>query len=282
VEEIAFLSTPATHTGADVGEAASAPAALSFERGRRMIALRRNSERLHVKRGKQDRWLTFHAEKPPGPSIDAFGSLIGLDETRMPPGGGSASYPTEEAEIITYVYRGALAQEDSTGNSGVVHAGEFQRMNTRRGIRRKETNASRSDWAHIFRVTLRPGEVGLVKAHEQQRFGAAQRRNVLCVVASPDGRKGSLPISQDALIYSAVVDAGHHLIHELQPGRNAWLHLIDGEASLQDIVMTRGDGGGWTAERSVSLTAQEHAELLLVDLGPAPRSSASDAPRRTR
>lgn len=246
-----------------------------------MIVLRRNSERLHVKRGKQDSWLTFYPQKTPGPSIDEFGFLISLAEIRMPPGGGSASYPTEEAEIVTYVYRGALAQEDSTGSSGVVHAGEFQRMNISRGIRHKETNASRTDWAHIFRIALRPWEVGLVRPHEQQRFGAALRHNVLCVVASPDGRKGSLRISQDALIYSAVVDAGRHLIHELQPGRNAWLHLIYGEANLQDIVMTQGDGGGLTTERSVSLTAQENAELLLVDVGPAPRSSASDTPGRT-
>ncbi|HEY5626987.1 MAG TPA: pirin family protein, partial [Nitrospira sp.] len=184
-------------------------------------------------------------------------------------GGGSASYPTEEAEIVTYVYRGALAQEDSTGSSGVVHAGEFQRMNISRGIRHKETNASRTDWAHIFRISLRPSEVGLVRAHEQQRFAEAQRHNGLCVVASPDGRKGSLVISQDALVCSAVVDAGRHLIHELLPGRNAWLHLIYGEATLQDIVMTQGDGAGLTTERSVSLTAQENAEILLVDLGPA-------------
>ena len=240
-----------------------------------MIMLRRNSDRLHVKRGKQDSWLTFYPQEPPDPSADEFGFLKRFDEIRVPPGGGSASYPAEEAEILTYVYRGAVAQEDSTGSSGVVHAGEFQRMNLGRGIRHKETNASRTEWAHIFRIALRPWEVGLVRPNEQQRFGAAQRHNVLCVVASPDGRKGSLRISQDALICSAVVDAGHHLIHELRPGRNAWLHLIHGEASLQDIVMTQGDGGGLTTERSVSLTAQENAELLLVDVGPPPRQSAS-------
>lgn len=240
-----------------------------------MIVLRRNSERLHVKRGKQESWLTFHPQKRSGQAIDAFGFLMSLNEILMPPGGGSASYPTEEAEVVTYVYRGALAQEDSTGSSGVVHGGEFQRMTISRGVRRKETNASRTDRAHVFRIALRPWEVGLVRAHEQQRFGAAQRHNVLCVVASPDGRKGSLRISQDALIFSAVVDAGYHIVHELQPGRNAWLHLVYGEASLKDIVMTQGDGGGLTTERSVSLTAQENAEFLIVDVGPGPRTSAS-------
>lgn len=237
-----------------------------------MIVLRRNSERRYVQRGKQDCWLTFYPREPAGPCTDEFGVLAGLNEIRTPPGAGSGSYPAEEAEIVTYVHRGALAQEDSTGASGVVHAGEFQRMNIGCGIRHKETNASRTDWAHIFRISLRPSGAGLVRAHEQRRFAAAQRHNALCVVASPDGRKGSLLISQDALVYSAVVDAGRHLIHELHAGRSAWLHLIYGEATLQDIVMSQGDGGGLTTERSVSLTAQENTELLLVDVGSAKRS----------
>jgi redox-sensitive bicupin YhaK (pirin superfamily) len=237
-----------------------------------MITLRRNSERRHVKGGKRAMWRTFCPEDCPGPSADEFGVLTTLDEIRIPPGGDSASYSHEEAEIVTYVYRGTLAQEDPTGSSGVVQAGEFQRMNISRGIRHKETNASRTDWAHIFRISLRSSNVGLDGGHEQKRFAAAQRRNVLCVVASPDGRKGSLRISLDALVYSVVLDAGRHLIHELLPGRSAWLHLIYGEATLQDVVMTQGDGGGLTTERSVSLTAQENTESLLVDLGQAPRS----------
>ena len=238
-----------------------------------MITLRRNSERCHVKHGKRDMWRTFFPDDRPGPSADDFGVLTTLDEIRIPPGGDSASHPPEEAEIVTYVYRGALAQEDSTGGSNVVQAGEFQRMNISRSIRHKETNASRTDWAHIFRISLRSSNAGLDGGHEQRRFAAAQRRNVLCVVASPDGRKESLRISQDAVVYSVVLDAGRHLIHELLPERTAWLHLIYGEATLQDIVMTQGDGGGLTTERSVSLTAQENTELLVVDLGPRPRSS---------
>jgi redox-sensitive bicupin YhaK (pirin superfamily) len=234
-----------------------------------MLTLRRNAERHHIQRGKQDMWLTFYPQGPPGPSTNDFGVLATLDEIRIPPGGGSAPHPPEEAEIVTYVYGGALAQEDSTGSSCVVQAGEFQHMTLGRGIRHKETNASRTDWAHVYRISLRPSQVGLVGAQEQQRFAAAQRRNVLCVVASPDGRKGSLRIFQDALIYSTVLDPGHHLIHELLPGRSAWLHLIHGEVTLQDVMMTRGDGGGVTIEPSVSLTAQEDVELLLVDVGPA-------------
>ncbi len=233
-----------------------------------MITVRRDTERRHVQRGKQDIWLTCYPEDRAGPLPVAFGVLTTFTEMRLPPGGSSGSHRLDEAEIVTYVYTGALAQEDSTGRSGVIQAGEFQRMTTGRGIRHKETNASRTDWVHVFRIALRPSEVGLGCAHEQKHFSAARRRNVLCPVASADGRKGSLRILQDALIYSSVLEPGRHVIHELSPGRSAWLHVIDGEATLQDVVLSQGDGVGVTIEPSVSLTAQAKTEILLVDLGP--------------
>jgi redox-sensitive bicupin YhaK (pirin superfamily) len=95
----------------------------------------------------------------------------------------------------------------------------------------------------------------------------AQRHNLPCVVASPDGRKGSLRIHQDVVICSSVLDPGHHFVHELPPGRSAWLHAVDGQATLNDIILSRGDGVGFTLEPSISLTAQENTEVLLVELG---------------
>ena len=228
-------------------------------------------ERCHLRRGSHDVWLTFWAEDRPGPAA-AFGVLVGLEEVRLLPRAGPADHPRDEAETITYVFRGALAQRDSTGRSGVIQAGEFQRITTGRGIRRKESNASRIDWTHLFRVSFLPAEVGAGPSYEQKRFAAAERHNVLCVVASPDGRQGSLRIHQDAFVYSGALDPGRHLVHELRPDRGAWLHVISGEAALQDVVMTAGDGAGVTGESSVSLTAREETEILFLDLCPEGRS----------
>ncbi len=241
-----------------------------------MITLRRAQERHHPQARKQQVWHSFNPRDGAGLPADGFGILEDLSESRLPPGAVSAPHPHQDAEIVTYVFKGALAQEDSSGSSRVVHAGEFQRMTIGRGTRHKETNASRSGWAHIFRISLRPSQVGLASAHEQQRFAAAQRHNLLCVVASPDGRKGSLRILQDAIICSSVLDPGHHIVHELLPGRSAWLHVICGSATLEDIILTEGDGAGVRVERSVSFTAQESTEVLLVDSGPAPVSLASE------
>jgi redox-sensitive bicupin YhaK (pirin superfamily) len=232
-----------------------------------MITLLRNGRRRHVQRGKQEVWHSFFAEDRdhPGPVAGGFGFLVAFDELRLPPGDSTEPHSDDEAEILTYVYKGALSQEDTAGNSGVIHAGEFQRMSTGR-IRHKETSVSRSDWVHSFQISLRPSEIGIERNHEQKRFTAAQRRNLLCVVASPDGRKGSLRIYQDVLVYSAILEPGHHLA---ATGRTAWIHVVCGEATLDDIVLTQGDGCGVMNEPSVSLTVQENTEMLLIDLGPA-------------
>jgi redox-sensitive bicupin YhaK (pirin superfamily) len=245
-----------------------------------MIALLRNGQRRYARRGKQEVWHSLGPSSPstrdflgakglPGPLPSGFGCLVAFEETRLPPRASTEPHADNEAEIITYVYRGALAQEDTAGHSGVVHAGEFQRMSTGRCIRHKETSVSGSDWVHMFRISLRPSEIGIDRDHEQKRFTEAQRHNLLCVVASPDGRKGSLRIHQDVLVCSATADPGHHLAHGLATDRTAWVHVVCGEATLNDIVLTQGDGVGVANERSLSLTVQERSEILLVDVGPA-------------
>lgn len=239
-----------------------------------MITPRRNTERLHVHRDLHDIWFTFPADERRALPAAGFEKLTALNEIRFSPGGGPAPSLPGETEIITYVYRGVLAQEDSTGRSGVVHAGEFQRMTTGPGIRQKEKNASRTHCAHVFRISLCALEIGLGGTRKEKRFVAAERHNQLCVVASPDGRKGSLRILQDAFIYSCVLDPGHHVVHELLLGRCAWLHIIYGEATLPDLLLTPGDGAGVAHEPSVSITAQENTEMLLIDLGPPAGFSA--------
>jgi len=232
-----------------------------------MITFRRAEERHHDRRRKRDVWLTFYPEDRADPLADGFGTLELLDEDRLPPGASVPRRPPHDAEIVTYVHEGALAYEDSTGRSGVIQAGEFQRMTAGRGVRHSEANASQTDWAHVFRIWLRPSEAGREHGYEQRRFTMAERRDGLCVIASPDARRGSLRIHQDALLYSALLDPGQHVVHELSPRRSAWLHVVHGEVILGDVVLTAGDGAGVTGERVVSFTAREDAAILLLDVG---------------
>lgn len=251
-----------------------------------MFTLHRNSERHHVHDNTHDTWSTIYRKIRPDPFSSGFDVLYTLDEIRISPGGSvDVRHPRHEVETVTYVYKGVLAQKDSSGRSSVINTGEFHRMTVDHGFHYKETNALHTDWTHVFQISLhslRRCEVGSNYVCEQKHFTAAQRRNMLCVIGSPDRRKGSLHIHQDTLIYSSILDPGHHLVYEVHPRSSAWIHIVYGAAILNDMVLTHGDGVGVVMEPSVSLTAQESTEILLLDLGLLPVSLRDDKlPRAT-
>jgi hypothetical protein len=231
-----------------------------------MIVLRRDIERLHVRRNKQEVWRTFDPQNRADPLADGFGALSALDEIRLSPGAGVTPSPDQEALTITYVLEGALAQGNSTRRSEVIRVDEFQCMTTGR-VRHNERNESQGAAARVFRLSLHAAEGGLACTREHKLFPVAERRGVLRIVASRDGRRGSLRLDQDALVHSAILEVGLHLVHELKSSHRAWLHIVCGEAAMGEHVLFRGDGAGVTDEIAVSFTARENSEILLIDLG---------------
>jgi redox-sensitive bicupin YhaK (pirin superfamily) len=243
-----------------------------------MVTVRRAEERRHERHGKLDVWLTFVAAEVPDSLASGFGLMTLLNEYQLQPGASIPCEALEESEIITYVREGTLACEDGTGCSRVVLAGEFQRMTLRRLHPGKETNPSLKDCANIFQFGLGPLAVGLEQRREQRRFSTAERRQGLCVFASIDARRRSLRLNQDVLMFSAILDAGQHVIHALTDRRSAWLHVVSGSVGLGDVVLRCGDGAGITHERAVSFTAREATEVLLVDSANVAPSAPSLAP----
>ena len=124
-----------------------------------MLNLRRNIQRRHTRRGEGEIWQVFFPPDDETLGLEGFGSLICLDEIRLAPGERTEYHGGAETEIVTYVYGGAISQEDSTGNSSVIRAGEFQHTSTGLRIRRKETNLVQAGWANVFHSNvIRAGE----------------------------------------------------------------------------------------------------------------------------
>ncbi len=203
-----------------------------------------------------------------------FGALLDVTEHRFPPGrvptpstdDESPGRPDPDTELLTYVYEGTLAQDDSTGGSGVLRSGEFQRLTVGRGVQHSERNASDVAWAHVFHVVLRPDQADLPHAHAEQRFSVADRRAGLRVVASADGRNGSLVLHLGALVMAAYLDEGRHVIHPLAPSRMAWLHVVSGEGAVEGEILCPGDGIGVRGEPAISFTARDASEILLIEV----------------
>jgi redox-sensitive bicupin YhaK (pirin superfamily) len=241
-----------------------------------MITLRRDEARQHHVRGKHEAWLTFPPVGNTDPLSGGLPFVELLNEERLAPGSTIASQPPHDCEILTYVREGALAFQDSTGRSRVIQAGEFHRVAPGATVRHRESNASRTEAAHAFQIWLRPPPGGLEPGQEQMRFSAAERRGWLFLVASPDGRRGSLRLQTDVLVYSALLETGQHLAHDLASGRSVWLHVVDGSVTLDDVVLTTGDGVGISAERAVSLTARGATEFLLLEFADLDARSRPD------
>jgi hypothetical protein len=87
---------------------------------------------------------------------------------------------------------------------------------------------------------------------EKKHFTLADRRGILKLIASPDGKDNSLKIQQDVEMYSTLIHKGNHMIHELRPGRKAWLHVVKGRIDLSGLLLHAGDGAGFTDETAVS------------------------------
>jgi redox-sensitive bicupin YhaK (pirin superfamily) len=247
-----------------------------------MRTLRRSDEREQYAQGKQQGWLTFPVLADVAAHSGGFGGLVLLNEDRLPPGGSLRSRPTRDLEIVTYVREGALTFRDAMGGAGVLLAGEFQCSTAESGVRRTQSNPSHTHAAHVFQIFLQLARAGTEPSQERQRVSAAERRGGLRFVAAPDGRAGSLRVCSDSLVYSALLDRGKHVVHALLLGRGAWVHIVKGAATLDELVLNTGDGAGVTAERAVSLTAREDTELLLLDVSLATNGghSTSRAPNR--
>jgi redox-sensitive bicupin YhaK (pirin superfamily) len=246
-----------------------------------MISLRLSAERHHDRRLRREVWRTFAPVDRVDRLAARFRTLEAFDESRLPPRADVPRRIGGEGEIVTYVREGTVAYEDSMGHAGMIHAGEFQRMIATHGGRYSESNASRVDWAHVFQIRLRRARPELEPGREQRRFSVAERRGGLCVVASPDARAGSLRLAQETSIYSALLEPGQHIVHELAPAHDAWLHVVTGEVALDDFVLATGDGAGVVGERAVSLTARAGTEILLFDLAEPPGAARDLLGRRS-
>jgi len=195
-----------------------------------------------------------------------FRSLRVINEDRVTPGQGFPTHSHRDMEIITYVLSGALEHRDSMGNGSVIRPGDVQRMTAGTGVSHSEFNPSESEAVHLLQIWILPKAHGLTPGYEEKAFAEEERRGRLRLIASDDGREGSVTIIQDAWVYATLLDAGQIVTHPLQPTRHAWLQVARGTVRLNGMELKEGDGAAVSKESELSISAHDRAELLLFDL----------------
>jgi quercetin 2,3-dioxygenase len=232
----------------------------------RTFELRRGGDRGYADHG----WLkSFHTFSFAGyydPRHMGFGALRVINEDRVAPGQGFGTHPHRDMEIISYVLDGALEHRDSMGNGSVIRPGDVQRMSAGTGVFHSEYNPSASEPVHFLQIWIEPAERGIEPGYEQKHFTADQKRGRLRLLASRDGREGSVLIHQDAALYAALIDGDERIEHEIAPGRHAYVHVALGRITVNGEQLGAGDALKLSADQRIVLEDGEDAEVLLFDL----------------
>lgn len=231
-----------------------------------MITIRQGEDRGIGEHG----WLhsrhTFSFASYHDASHMGFRALRVINEDVVEPGRGFGTHPHKDMEIISYVVDGALEHADSMGNGSVIRPGEVQRMTAGTGVTHSEFNHSRSDKVHFLQIWIEPERQGLTPGYEQKDFPAEDRRGRLRLVASHDGRDGSLTVHQDVSLHASLLAPGQSVTFEPGSGRHVWIQVVRGSVTINGQTLAAGDGASSSDGSELTVTGVEEAEILLFDL----------------
>jgi redox-sensitive bicupin YhaK (pirin superfamily) len=231
-----------------------------------MITRRPAAARGHADHGWLDTRHTFSFADYHDPEFMGFHALRVLNDDRVQPAMGFGTHGHRDMEILTWVLEGALQHRDSLGNGSVIYPGDLQRMTAGTGVNHSEYNASRDDPVHFLQMWIVPDTIGLAPGYEQRRFSISDRQGKMKLLASPDGRDGSVRIHQDICLYTTMLTPGERVAATLGAGRSGWLHVSHGVVEANGVRLEEGDGAAITGETQIDLVAPDHTEVLLFDL----------------
>ncbi|KAF3999467.1 pirin family protein [Glaciimonas immobilis] len=237
-----------------------------------MLQLRKSSDRGVADHGWLQSRHTFSFGHYQDPQHMGFGPLLVINEDRVTPGQGFGTHGHRDMEIISFVLDGALEHKDSLGTGSVLHYGDVQRMSAGTGVRHSEFNSSASDPLHFLQIWIEPSVKGIPPGYEEKHFTPAAKQGQLRLIASSDGRDGSVLIHQDASIFAALPGKEDILTHDLAAGRTGYVHVIRGAISVNGTVLMTGDALKISDESLITLSGAgstetgETTEILVFDL----------------
>jgi quercetin 2,3-dioxygenase len=230
------------------------------------IDVHRGGDRMKTRVSWLDSKHSFSFGEHYDPDNTHHGLLLVNNEDVVSPGQGFDTHPHRDMEIITWVLSGALEHKDSLGTGSVIRPGDLQRMTAGTGILHSEFNGSKSEPVHLLQIWIFPEKRGLTPSYAQTSFPAAERKGQLKLVASRDGRDGSVSFHQDASLYAAALAPGQKVTHTLAPGRAGWVQVATGAVTLNGKKLVAGDGAAVENESALELVGVEDGETLVFDL----------------
>ncbi len=235
-----------------------------------MIKIRKSEDRGHANHGWLDALHSFSFGSYHDPEHMGFSELRVINQDRIAAAQGFGTHGHRDMEIVTYVLSGVLEHKDSMGNGSTILPGEVQLMSAGTGVSHSEFNASKEESLRLLQIWFHPAERGTEPGYEERHFTPEQRRNALRLIASPDGREGSVRVGQDVDLFATLLAPGEEVHHGLAPRRHAWIQVARGEVRLEvgerTLHLREGDGASISEESGLTLIGEADAEVLVFDL----------------
>jgi len=231
-----------------------------------MLELRKAGDRGHADHGWLKSFHSFSFADYQDPEHMGFGALRVINEDRIQPGTGFGTHGHRDMEIISYVLVGALAHKDSMGNGSSIVPGDVQRMSAGKGVQHSEHNHAKDGVTHFLQIWIEPDVHGIEPSYEQKHFDTASKCGRLRLLASPDGREGSVRIHQDAYLYAALLEGADRVVQNIADGRRAYVHVARGRVSVNGQPLQAGDALKANGVHEITLEKAVGAEVLLFDL----------------
>jgi len=213
-------------------------------------------------------WLDAHHHFSFGgyhdPDRVSWGRLRVWNDDTIAAKSGFPPHPHSDMEIVTYVRKGAITHRDSIGNEGRTEAGDVQVMSAGTGIQHSEFNLEDEETT-LFQIWIMPDRRGGEPGWGTRPFPKDGRDGQFVTLASGKEGDDALPIRADARVLGATVRAGETVTYPTETGRHAYLVSATGRIRVDDVVAEPRDGVAITGLETITVTALEDAEIVLVD-----------------
>ncbi|WP_310619473.1 pirin family protein [Flexibacterium corallicola] len=193
-----------------------------------------------------------------------FGPLRVINEDKVLAGHGFDTHPHRNMEIISYVVEGALEHRDSMGEVAIIKRGDVQRMSAGTGVYHSEYNASKENPVHFLQIWIMPDTKNISPTYAQKRFEDLDGK--LRLVASHDGRDGSISIHASVDLYASKLKEKEIAHLQIGKDRGVWVQLVHGQIFVNGQLLEAGDGLALAKTPDVSIVAEDSSEFLLFDM----------------
>ena len=228
-----------------------------------MIDIRKFDSLGHADHGWLDARHHFSFASYHDPNRMGWGRIRVWNDDKIAGKSGFPPHPHRDMEIITYVRTGAITHQDSMGNKGRTAAGDVQVMSAGTGVTHAEYNLENEDTT-LFQIWIETDKPNAQPSWGAMPFPKESREGAFQLLASGNGDDGVLHINSDARILGATLKAGETLEYSADPARHLYL-VPSAKIEVNGTAAEKRDGVAITGESTVTVKAEEDAELVLVD-----------------